>query len=132
VARVSRLLILAGDGIGPEVLAETRRVAEWFVAERRLDIELREELFGIAAWKAHGALMRRQTWDEIVAADAILFGAIGSPEYDKILAEERKVDQLLRYAKTSTCSAICARCERCRRLPLLQACVPTSSPVATL
>jgi 3-isopropylmalate dehydrogenase len=98
-ARVARLLILAGDGIGPEILAEVRRVAEWFIARRQLAIDLREEPFGISAWKAHGNLMRRETWDEIVAADAILFGAIGSPEYDGIPAEARKVDQLLRMRK---------------------------------
>jgi 3-isopropylmalate dehydrogenase len=98
-ARVARLLILAGDGIGSEILAEVRRVAEWFIAKRRLAIDLREEFFGISAWKTHGDLMRKETWDEIVAADAILFGAIGSPEYDKIPAEARKVDQLLRMRK---------------------------------
>ena len=98
-ARVARLLILAGDGIGSEVLTETRRIAEWFIDKRQLAFELREELFGISAWNAHGELMRQQTWDEIVAADAILFGAIGSPEYDKIPAEARRVDQLLRIRK---------------------------------
>ena len=98
-ARVARLLILAGDGIGPEILAEVRRVAEWFIAKRQLAVELREELFGISAWKAHGELMRQQTWDEIAAADAILFGATGSPEYEKIPAAARKVDQLLRMRK---------------------------------
>jgi 3-isopropylmalate dehydrogenase len=98
-ARVARILILAGDGIGPEVVGEARRVAEWFVAKRKLAIELREELFGLSAWQAHGSLMRQETWDEIVAADAILFGAIGSPDYAKIPAEARKVDQLLRIRK---------------------------------
>jgi 3-isopropylmalate dehydrogenase len=98
-AHVARLLILAGDGIGSEILAEVRRVAEWFIAKRQLAVELREELYGISAWKAHGELMRKETWDEIVAADAILFGATGSPEYDKIPAEARKVDQLLRMRK---------------------------------
>ena len=43
--RVPRLLILAGDGIGSEILAEVRRVVEWFIAKRRLNIELREELY---------------------------------------------------------------------------------------
>ena len=97
--RVARVLILAGDGIGPEVLAEVRRVAEWFMARRDLAIDLREDLFGISAWKAHGSLMREETWNEIVAADAILFGATGSPEYDKLPAEACKVDQLLRMRK---------------------------------
>jgi 3-isopropylmalate dehydrogenase len=96
---VARLLILAGDGIGAEILAEVRRVVEWFIAKRHIAAELHEELFGISAWKAHGELMRQETWDAIVAADAILFGAIGSPEYDKIPAEARKVDQLLRMRK---------------------------------
>jgi 3-isopropylmalate dehydrogenase len=97
--RLARLLILAGDGIGSEIIAEVRRVVDWFIAKQRLAVEPREELFGISAWKAHGELMRDETWDEIVAADAILFGAIGSPEYDKLPAEARKVDQLLRIRK---------------------------------
>jgi hypothetical protein len=46
---MARVLILAGDGIGPEVVAEVRRVVEWFVANRELRIDLREEAFGIAA-----------------------------------------------------------------------------------
>ena len=96
---VARLLILAGDGIGAEILGEVRRVVEWFIARRHIAVELHEELFGISAWKAHGELMPQETWDAIVAADAILFGAIGSPEYDQIPAEARKVDQLLRMRK---------------------------------
>lgn len=79
-----RILILPGDGIGPEILAQTRRVVEWFAQDRGLAIDLREELFGIPAWRAHGSLLRDETWAEIEAADAILFGAIGAPEYDAI------------------------------------------------
>ena len=79
-----RILILPGDGIGPEIMAQARRVVEWFAARRGLDIDLREELFGIPAWHAHGSVLRDETWDQIEAADAILFGAIGSPEYDAI------------------------------------------------
>jgi 3-isopropylmalate dehydrogenase len=79
-----RILILPGDGIGPEIMAQVRRVVEWFASRRGLDIDLREELFGIPAWHAHGSVLRDETWHEIEAADAILFGAIGSPEYDAI------------------------------------------------
>ena len=56
---------LPGDGIGPEILAQSRRVVEWFAARRGLDIDLREELFGIPAWHAHGSLLRDETWAEI-------------------------------------------------------------------
>jgi 3-isopropylmalate dehydrogenase len=96
---MQRVLILAGDGIGPEVLAEVRRVAEWFRDQRGLRIDLREELFGLAAWQRHGSLMREETWQEILDSDAILFGAIGSPDYEKLPAEARKVDQLLRMRR---------------------------------
>jgi len=97
--QATRLLILAGDGIGPEILREVRRVVEWFRDARGLPIDLEEELFGIAAWNAHGSLMPEATWNAVTGADAILFGAIGSPDYEKIPAEARKVDQLLRMRK---------------------------------
>lgn len=96
---LKKILILAGDGIAPEIMAQTRRVVEWFAERRGIRMELKEELFGIAAWKSHGHLMRDQTWQAVQDSDAILFGAIGSPEYDAIPLEHRKVDQLLRMRK---------------------------------
>jgi len=70
--RAARVLLLAGDGIGPEIMAEVRRVTEWFISRRRLDLELREDLCGISSRHAHGAVVREQAWNEIRAADAIL------------------------------------------------------------
>jgi 3-isopropylmalate dehydrogenase len=96
---VKKVLILAGDGIGPEIMAQTRRVVEWFIAHRDVRMDLHEELFGISAWKTHGSLMRDATWQTINDSDAILFGATGSPEYAKIPPEHNKFDQLLRIRK---------------------------------
>lgn len=96
---LKKILILAGDGIGPEIMRQTRRVVEWFIAHRGVRMELQEELFGISAWKAHGHLMRDETWKAVVASDAILFGATGSPEYAAIPKEHNKFDQLLRMRK---------------------------------
>ena len=96
---MKRLLILAGDGIGPEIMAQTRRVVEWFAYKRGVEMELQEELFGISAWKKHHHLMRDATWNAVLASDAILFGATGSPEYAAIPAEHNKFDQLLRIRK---------------------------------
>jgi 3-isopropylmalate dehydrogenase len=94
---VTRLLVLAGDGVGAEVTAQTRRIAEWFAERRGLRIELHEEPFGIAAWEAHGSLMRDEAWRAIEEADVILFGATGygSPDYRRIPPEERAHDWLL-------------------------------------
>ena len=96
---LKKVLILAGDGIGPEILAQTRRVVEWFASHRGVEMDLQEELFGISAWKTHGHLMRDATWQAVQDSDAILFGATGSPEYDHIPPEHRKFDQLLRMRK---------------------------------
>ena len=94
-----KLLILAGDGIGPEIMAQTRRVVEWFASKRDVEMDLQEELFGISAWKKHHHLMRDATWNAVLESDAILFGATGSPEYAAIPAERNKFDQLLRIRK---------------------------------
>ena len=94
-----KLLMLPGDGIGPEIMPQVRRVVEWFAERRNVPLELDEELYGIAAWKAHGHLMPDHLWSKILHADAILFGATGSPEYDDIPYEMRKQDQLIRMRK---------------------------------
>jgi 3-isopropylmalate dehydrogenase len=96
---VKKILILAGDGIGPEIMVQTRRVVEWFGTHRGVRMELQEELFGISAWKAHRHLMRDETWKAVTESDAILFGATGSPEYAAIPPEHNKFDQLLRMRK---------------------------------
>ena len=59
-----------------------------------------EEPFGIAAWRTHGTLMSDETWQQILAADAIVFGAIGSPGYAEIPPEHRQVDWLLEMRRT--------------------------------
>lgn len=72
------LLILPGDGIGPEVTAETRRVLDWFVSHRGLTAQIEERNYGVAAARASGSLMPRATEEAILSADVILFGAFGS------------------------------------------------------
>jgi len=94
---VTGLLVLAGDGVGAEVTAQARRIVDWFAERRGLAVDVRQELFGIAAWNAHGSLMRDETWRAIEEADAILFGATGygSPDYRRLPAEEQAHDWLL-------------------------------------
>lgn len=95
----TRLLVLAGDGIGREIMEETKRVVAWFREHRGINMELREELYGMDAWNAHGELMRRETWEAVRSADAILFGATGSSEYSKIPRDQWLPDNLLRIRK---------------------------------
>lgn len=94
--RARRVLIMAGDGVGPEAMAEVRRIIDWFVDHRGLVLDLQEELYGISAWHAHGAVVRPEAWALIDQADAILFGASGSPDYEAIPRHHWLPDNLLR------------------------------------
>ncbi len=94
------IIILPGDGIGPEVTAEAVRVLEWLAASRGLDVSLRHELYGAAAYKAHGAVLKDEVMADLMTADAVLFGATGGPDYDAIPLELKRKGNLLRIRKT--------------------------------
>jgi len=94
-----RVLALPGDGIGPEVTEQALRVLDWFRARRSLDVAVEKRAFGMASWHEHGSLMPDATWDAIMGADAILFGAVGSLDSAVIPPEERRKGGLLRIRK---------------------------------
>ena len=78
------LLMLAGDGIGPEVMAEVKRVIEWFNDRRGLQFDVVEDLVGGAAYDVHGMPLHDDTLERARAADAVLLGAAGAPQYDNL------------------------------------------------
>jgi 3-isopropylmalate dehydrogenase len=90
-----QLVVLAGDGIGPEVTAEGLRVLEWFNARRGLSCAVREVPFGLAAFRAHGALLPPDERAGVLAADAVLFGAMGGEGYEAVPADVRRETGLL-------------------------------------
>lgn len=82
------ILVLAGDGIGPEIMAEARKVLDKLNAQHGLDLTIEEDLVGGAAIDADGVPLPDRTLAKARAADAILFGAIGGPKWD---AMERSI-----------------------------------------
>lgn len=93
------LLILAGDGIGPEVMTEVRKVIDWFGAKRDLKFEVSEDLVGGAAYDKHGTPLTDITMEKAQAADAVLLGAVGGPKYDKLDFSVKPERGLLRLRK---------------------------------
>jgi 3-isopropylmalate dehydrogenase len=93
------LLILAGDGIGPEVMTEVRKVIDWFGAKRDLAFDVTEDLVGGAAYDAHGAPLSDETMAKAQAADAVLLGAVGGPKYDDLDFSVKPERGLLRLRK---------------------------------
>lgn len=93
------LLILPGDGIGPEVMAEVRKIIDWFGANRDLKFDVSEELVGGAAYDAHGAPLSDETMAKAQEADAVLLGAVGGPKYDDLDFSLKPERGLLRLRK---------------------------------
>ena len=93
------LLVLPGDGIGPEVMAQVRRVVDWFNDRTELEFEISEDLVGGAAFDVHGTPLHDDTMAKALASDAVLLGAVGGPEYDGLDFSLKPERGLLRLRK---------------------------------
>ena len=93
------LLILPGDGIGPEVMAEVVKVIDWFGANRGMSFDVGHGLVGGASWDAHGVPLTDETMARAQAADAVLLGAVGGPKYDSLDFAVKPERGLLRLRK---------------------------------
>ncbi|MCV2874158.1 3-isopropylmalate dehydrogenase [Defluviimonas sp. WL0050] len=93
------ILILPGDGIGPEVMAEVRKIIDWFGAKRGLNFDVSEDLIGGAAYDAHGVPLTDEALAKAQAVDAVLLGAVGGPKYDNLDFALKPERGLLRIRK---------------------------------
>ena len=93
------LLILPGDGIGPEVMAEVRGIIDWFGDRRGLKFDVSEDLVGGAAYDAHGVPLADATMARAQEVDAVLLGAVGGPKYDDLDFSVKPERGLLRLRK---------------------------------
>lgn len=94
-----RLVVVPGDGIGPEVIAGGRRVLEAAGRIFGFGFEWQEVLIGGVAIDAYGVPMRDEDLAACAAADAVYFGAIGDPRYDDPKAKVRPEQALLALRK---------------------------------
>ena len=93
------LLILPGDGIGPEVMAEVVKVIDWFGKHRGIAFTVEHDLVGGSAYDAHGVPLADATMARAQAADAVLLGAVGGPSYDTLDFSLKPERGLLRLRK---------------------------------
>ena len=93
------LLLLPGDGIGPEVMAEVKRLIAWMNQRGFARFETEEALVGGSAYDAHKVAVTDETMAKAKAADAVLFGAVGGPKWDSVPYEVRPEAGLLRLRK---------------------------------
>ena len=93
------LLILPGDGIGPEVMVEVRKIIDWLSNHRSISFEVSEDLVGGAAYDAHGVALQDVTMAKAQSVDAVLLGAVGGPKYDNLDFSVKPERGLLRLRK---------------------------------
>jgi 3-isopropylmalate dehydrogenase len=94
-----KLLLLPGDGIGPEIMEEVKKVVSWFGAHGPATFETETDLVGGCAYDAHGQAISDATMEKAMAADAVIFGAVGGPKWDGVAYEVRPEAGLLRLRK---------------------------------
>ena len=93
------LLLLPGDGIGPETMAEVERLIGWFNALPGTKFETDRDLVGGTAYDKHGTPITEPAMQKALAADAVLFGAVGGPKYATAPYDKRPEAALLRLRK---------------------------------
>ncbi|MBN9307118.1 MAG: 3-isopropylmalate dehydrogenase [Devosia sp. 67-54] len=93
------LFLLPGDGIGVEVMAEVEKLVAWLNAEQKTDFATDRGLVGGSAYDRHGAAISDADMHKALAADAVIFGAVGGPKWDKVPYEVRPEAGLLRLRK---------------------------------
>jgi 3-isopropylmalate dehydrogenase len=94
-----KLFLLPGDGIGPEVMREVEAILAWFGAQGIAGFETERGLVGGSAYDAHGRAISEADMARALAADAVLFGAVGGPKWEKVPYEVRPEAGLLRLRK---------------------------------
>ncbi|MDB5528067.1 MAG: leuB [Devosia sp.] len=93
------LFLLPGDGIGTEIMAEVEKVIAWTNAEQLTDFVTDRGLAGGSAYDKHQVAITDEDTQKALAADAVMFGAVGGPKWDHVAYEQRPEAALLRLRK---------------------------------
>ena len=94
-----KILILPGDGIGQEVTAAAKEVLDYLMAENNLDFSITHMDVGGTAFEKSGSPLPDEVLSEAKASDAVLFGAVGAPQWDDLEWEHRPEQALLGLRK---------------------------------
>jgi len=103
-----KLLLLPGDGIGPEVMGQAEAIVSFLDKQGIVGFSVERDLVGGAAYDAHGVAISDAAMDRAQEADVVLFGAVGGPKWDKVPYQHRPEAGLLRLRRIWGFLPICA------------------------
>ena len=94
-----KLLLLPGDGIGPEVVREVKKIIEWLNKNKSLDFKIEEDLVGGASYEKHKTPITDEVFYKALESEAVILGAVGGPKYDNLEFSKRPERALLKLRK---------------------------------
>ena len=94
-----KILLLPGDGIGPEVIKEVRKVLEWLNKNKSLDFEIDEDLVGGASYDKYKNPITDEVFYKALESEAVILGAVGGPKWDNLEFAKKPERALLKLRK---------------------------------
>jgi len=98
-AKKRKILLLPGDGVGPEVVAEVKKIIEWFNEKKSLDFETEECLVGGASYEKHKKPITDEVFYKALESETVILGAVGGPKWDNLEFSKRPERGLLKLRK---------------------------------
>jgi len=94
-----KILLLPGDGIGPSVVAEVKKIINWFNKKKSLDFQTEEDLVGGASYEKHKKPITDEVFYKALESEAVILGAVGGPKWDNLEFSKRPERALLKLRK---------------------------------
>jgi len=94
-----KILLLPGDGIGPEVVTEVKKIIEWLNKKKSLDFQIEEGLVGGASYEKHKNPITDEVFYKALESEAVILGAVGGPKWDNLEFAKRPERALLKLRK---------------------------------
>ena len=94
-----KILLLPGDGIGPEVVSEVKKIIKWFNKKKSLDFEIAEDLVGGASYEKYKKPIIDEVFYKASESEAVILGAVGGPKWDNLEFSKRPERALLKLRK---------------------------------
>ena len=93
------ILLLPGDGVGPEVVAEVKKVIQWLNSKKSLDFKIDEDLVGGASYEKHKNPITDEVFYKALESEFVIFGAVGGPKWDNLEFSKKPERALLKLRK---------------------------------
>jgi 3-isopropylmalate dehydrogenase len=94
-----KILLLPGDGVGPEVIEEVKKISHWFNEKKSLDLKIDQDLAGGCSYDKHGTPITDEVFYKALESEVVMLGAVGGPKWENLEFSKRPERALLKLRK---------------------------------